>query len=93
MRTFFVILLSPRLDLSACVCQIHKPVRVQALIPEASVETFHVPVLHRFAGLDVMHCDARSLHHSVKYRLVNSGPLSHRVAQGPVRGGRCHANS
>ena len=53
MRPSLVVVQPPRFDLSPRVGQILEPVRVQALIPKASVETLDITVLHRLAGLDV----------------------------------------
>src|SRR4051794_13768653 len=53
MRPSLVVVQPPRFDLSPRVGQILEPVRVQALIPKASVETLDVTVLYGFAGLDV----------------------------------------
>ena len=62
MRTLSVVFLSPGFNLVSGIGQIHEPVRVQAFIPESSVEAFHVTVLHRPAGLNVHQCDALSSH-------------------------------
>jgi hypothetical protein len=48
-----VVVEPPRFDSPPRIGQVLEPVRIQALIPKASVEAFYVTVLHWFAGLDV----------------------------------------
>ena len=72
---------SASFDLSPCIGQIHKPVRIQAFVPESAVEALDMTVLHRLAGLNVDHRDAPLFAPLQKIRLVNSGPLSHRIAR------------
>src|SRR5436190_17575269 len=85
MRTLFVVLLPPRLDFLPCVSQVPKPGRVQTFVPEAPVEALHMPVLDGFSGLNMNHGDAPLFAPLLEYRLVNSGPLSHRMAPGAPR--------
>src|SRR3954453_5503073 len=53
MRPSFVVVQPPRFDLSPRIGQVLEPVRVQALIPKASVEAFDVTVLDGLTGLDI----------------------------------------
>src|ERR1039457_2073659 len=53
MRPSLIVVQPRRFDLPPCIGQILEPVRVQALIPKASVETLDVAVLYRLAGLDI----------------------------------------
>ena len=48
-----VVFIAPRFDLPACFPEIAEPVRVQAFIAEAAVETFSECILNRLAWLDV----------------------------------------
>ena len=52
-RPGLVVVDPPRFDLPPRIGQVLEPVRIQALIPKASVETLDVAVLYRLAGLDV----------------------------------------
>jgi hypothetical protein len=52
MRTVLVVILPPGFDLSSCVTQTGKPVRIQAFIAQSTVEALYVGVLYRLAGLD-----------------------------------------
>jgi hypothetical protein len=51
-RSFLVVISAPFLDFASRVVETGEPVSVQALIPQPSVEAFHVGVLHRFAWLN-----------------------------------------
>ena len=57
-RPLLVVLGAPRGDLAPRVEQVLKPTGVQALLPQPSMKTLDVRVLHRLAGLDVDHLDA-----------------------------------
>ena len=50
---FFAVLLLPRRDLPPCIEQFRELARVQALVLQLPVETFHVRVLRRPPRLDV----------------------------------------
>src|ERR687890_224724 len=52
MRSLFVVIGPPLFDLSLRVCQVYKPVRIQALLPEPAVETLDEGILHRLSRLD-----------------------------------------
>ncbi len=78
-RAFLVISVSPLCDFGFGIGQVVEPVSDQALISEAPVETFDMPVLHRFAGLDVNQVDLLISRPSEDWRLVSSGPLSQRT--------------
>jgi hypothetical protein len=57
------------------VAQVSKPIRVQALILQLAVETFHVPVPLRLSRLDMHKFDLLLTDHARKCRLMNSGSL------------------
>ncbi len=57
MGSFLIEFASPGGDLPASVPEIPKPLRIQALISEPSVETFDRSVLNWFAGLNVNQFD------------------------------------
>jgi hypothetical protein len=50
---FFVVLLAPIGDLSACVEQVLEPAHTQALFSEPAMKALYVGVLDRLAWLDV----------------------------------------
>ncbi len=52
MRSFLVVVPTPRLDLKPRVGDVQEPVRRQALVAEPAVEAFNVGVLNGLAGLD-----------------------------------------
>src|SRR5207248_1885721 len=56
-RPYLVVVLPPFLDLDLRLVQIHKPVLVQAFVPQTSVEALDVTVLHRLSR-----CDEPQLH-------------------------------
>jgi len=53
-----VVLGLPCVNAAPCFTQVAKPAGVEALVPEAPVETFHMAVLHGFARLNVNRSDA-----------------------------------
>src|SRR6185503_971359 len=52
MRSLLVVIQPPVFDLSSCISQTRKPVRVQAFISQSAIEALRVSVLHRLARLD-----------------------------------------
>jgi hypothetical protein len=56
-RSFFVVLLSPRSDLPPRIEQILKPAHGQALFAQTSMKAFHACVLRRLARLNVHQLD------------------------------------
>lgn len=57
MPTLRIVFFAPGFNLPPRMREFHKPVRVEALVPQPAVEAFHMPVLHRPAGLDVNQFD------------------------------------
>ena len=57
MRTELVVVPSPALYFVSGVLQRHKPVHVQAFIPEAAVERLDVRVVRRCAGSGIIELD------------------------------------
>ena len=57
MRPVLIVVYSPPLDLLLGIFQRHKPVDVQALVPEAAVEGFNVGIVGRLAGSGVVQLD------------------------------------
>ena len=62
-------MLTPVVDGSACVVQIHEPMQVQAGVAKTSVEALHGRVLRRLAGLD-----------EVQLHATFASPEEHRLA-------------
>lgn len=58
MRAALVVVLTPCRDQNTGFSQARKPMVVEALIPEASIEAFYEGVLGRFAGLNHLELDA-----------------------------------
>jgi hypothetical protein len=58
MRPALVVVLAPRLDRPARFGQTAEPVFIEALVPQAPIETLHVSVLHRSSGLDIVPPDS-----------------------------------
>src|SRR5215469_17578927 len=52
MRTLLVVILSPGFDLSSCVTQTGKPIRVQTFIAQSPVEALYIGILHGLARLN-----------------------------------------
>jgi hypothetical protein len=52
MRTRFIIIASPTFQFLSCVRQTGEHLSIEALVPQPSVEAFHVAVLDGTAGLD-----------------------------------------
>jgi hypothetical protein len=69
MRSFTVVLLSPRFDRFLGTRDGLEPVGIQAFIPQAPVETLHAAVLHRPAWLNVNQPDLAILAPARKWRL------------------------
>ena len=61
MRALGIVVVAPRGDLVAGVTERLEPVKVQALVAHAAVETFNEGVLHRLARLDEPQADTRAL--------------------------------
>ena len=52
MRTLLIVIDPPGFDLSSCITQTGKPVRIQTFIAQSPVEAFYIGILHRLARLD-----------------------------------------
>ena len=85
MWTLFVVFRLPVTDLPACVKQVGEPAHLQALFAQPSMEALHVRVLCRLTRLDVSQFDPPVQRPGQEIRLVNSGPLSQRIAWGRPR--------
>ena len=66
MRTELVVVLSPALYFVSGVLQRHKPVHVQAFVPEAAVERFDMGIIRRRAGPGVIELDFVEIRPSVE---------------------------
>jgi hypothetical protein len=51
----------PFFDNLACLAEVREQVLVEALVTQSAVEAFHEPILHRFAGRDVVPFDVMLL--------------------------------
>src|SRR6266481_1092273 len=57
-RTALVVVLTPCFDRLPGLRQAAEPVFIEALVPQSSIETLHVSVLHRSSGLDIVPPDS-----------------------------------
>lgn len=81
MRSVFVVVLAPILQLFGGIRKAQEPVCIQALIPEAAVEALDETVLHWLAGLDVMPIDTCPLTPFENGLLVSSRTLGSSAGQ------------
>ncbi len=92
-RTLLVIFHSPFRNLAPGIEQILNPTHVQTLFSQPPVKVLHARILGRHARLNLYHLDPRSTHHARKCRLLNSGPLSTRIAPGIPRSAMIASNT
>lgn len=81
-RSVFVVVSPPRLDLDLCILQRGEPALVQALLPEPTVETFYVCVLDRFSWSYEVQFHAVPVRPFIYRTGVNSVPLSVVITRG-----------
>jgi len=70
-----IIVLPPGCDLFSCIFERHKPVCVEALVPETSAEGYDEGVIGRFSRARGSSVTPFSYAHLPSARQMNSGPV------------------